>query len=103
MVTHILKKLIEQVTICAVELHPIKASRECVFRSSPVLSNNTRNFIELDRARSHTRLLWANQAHVAARRYCARGNGKCAVKVNRIRHATDMPQLQNDSSSRVVE
>src|SRR5258708_13193144 len=102
MVTHILKKLIEQVTICTVELDPIKAGRERVFRSSAVLSNNTRNLIELERARSHERLLRANQAHVAVRRYRARRNGKCPVKINRAPHATDMPQLQNDSSPPVL-
>jgi hypothetical protein len=103
MITHILEKLVEQVAIGPVELDSIKASRECIFGSSPVLGHNSGNFIELKGARSHKRLFRANQAHVSIRSDGARGNGKSAIQINRVRDTTDMPQLQKDSPSRLVD
>src|SRR5258708_39055983 len=103
MITHILKELIEQVTIRTVQFDSIETGGKRIFSPSSVVFDNRGNFIELEGARRHKRFLRANQAHVAVRRYCARRNGTCAVKIQRIRHATDMPQLQNDSSSRDVD
>src|SRR3981081_1436168 len=103
MIAHVLKELIQQVTICTVKLDSIKASRERIFGSSPVLGNNTGNFIEFESARSHERLLGTNHANVSIGRNSARCDGKRPIKIYRVPYTTDVPQLQDDSSSGVVD
>jgi hypothetical protein len=67
MITHILKELVQQVAIGAVQLDSIKTGGESVFRPSTVLFDNPGNFIEGERARRYERLFRANQADVSTR------------------------------------
>ena len=96
----VLKELVEQVAVGAVDLDAVKAGRFGVLGASAIGLHDARKLLGLKRAGRDVSSLWANQAHMALRRNRAWANRKRAIMVDGIRDAPDMPELQKHSPAR---
>ncbi len=80
----LVKELIDQVAICAMELDAIEAGLLCVLRAAMKGPDHTGDLTALQRSRHDVRRLRPHQAHVPGRCDCAWGHRRLPVQKYRM-------------------
>src|SRR5262249_4683434 len=96
MVGAILQKLIDEVTVRAVQFHAIEAGLVRVLRAAMKCVDHSGNLTPIERAGHDVGRLRAHQAYGSFGRDRARRHGRLAIEEHRMRDATDVPQLRED-------
>ena len=102
MIGPVLKKLIEQITIGAVNFDAVETGAFRVHRAFSKRLDHARNLRAVQRAGSDKFFQRTNQADVPARPDRARRDGCLAIQKNRIADPPHVPQLQQHPPTRLV-
>src|SRR5665647_571017 len=96
------QELVEQVTVCPVDLYPVETCFPCVLCSLPELLYDLRNFIGLKGTRERNFLFSLRGMNFFINRECGRSNRQVAAEKIGMRHATDMPELKKHFSASLM-
>src|SRR6185437_13132939 len=98
----VLQKLVEQVSISAVQFHAIEARGLSVLCAPTKLLDHRFHLFNGQRPRRFKIRDRAHQAYVALRSNRARSHRQFSVQEKRVRDAADVPDLHEDVAARVV-
>src|SRR6516162_9837890 len=92
------QELIQQISVCTVDLDSIEAGIHSVLRANTVGFDDFRNFVQLQRSRRDIILLRPEQVDMTLWGNRTGSNGQFPVQIGRVGNSPYVPELQHHSS-----